>query len=131
MSSYKVLVVFVICKFLSCLGAKGFLIFELPLGSMIFRVIGIFYPFLYSLRFARKFYIWLYCSIFSCFLISWAIEISSSTLSRRPSIVVISAFLLSGISRSSSGIVIFAYYDLMISLLRSYFLITLNKISTP
>ena len=47
-SYYRDLLVWVISRFLSVLGAKGFLIIEFPLGSVILIVNGNFLPYKYS-----------------------------------------------------------------------------------
>lgn len=53
-SSSTVLGILVTCKFLSAFGAYGFFINELPLGSIIFMVIGNLDPLEYSLSFSTN-----------------------------------------------------------------------------
>lgn len=129
--SSKVLWMLEIWRFLSTFGANGFFILELPLGSFILIVIGNLFPLDISLSLETNYSSFLNCSGSFYFLSSWFSRRSSSTPTRRPSRVVISAFLILGISRFSSSIQIFAFYDMIISRFKSYLLRALNKISTP
>lgn len=94
----KVLGTLVICKFLSCFGAYGFLINELPLGSLILIVNGNFYPLEYCLNFYTNWRICANLSGYFYFLYSWLSSKSYSTAISNPSNVVISALLNLGIS---------------------------------
>jgi len=115
---------------LSILGALGFFMNELPLGSLSFRVRGKSRPNAYSRSRQMNTYtcLWVYGSFF--YLCYWLCYKSSAALRRRDYIVVISA-RFEGICNYNSSNYIWQWSDLMTYLLRSYGFKQRNKTSIP